>query len=164
MLPPESNPERRQVKVNSRHRLHHAAELPALGQAGNMVFCAYISPAGEHESSTAPGPAPACAQRVTLASLQDIAGRLMQAGRADVQQCVRPKLIRLQKTTRITVDIQTIQTLCGVCHFVVSGLRPLPLAEFAGRVGVYQTETFRGLRSAAPELDQSCIGLEALLR
>lgn len=46
MLPPESNPERRQVKVNSRHRLHHAAELPALGQAGNMVFCAYISPAG----------------------------------------------------------------------------------------------------------------------
>lgn len=47
MLPPESNPERRQVKVNSRHRLHHAAELPALGQAGNMVFCAYVSPAGQ---------------------------------------------------------------------------------------------------------------------
>lgn len=47
MLPPESNPERRQVKVNSRHRLHHAAELPNLGRAGNAVFCAYVSPAGE---------------------------------------------------------------------------------------------------------------------
>ncbi len=46
MLPAESNPERRQVKVNSRHRLHHAAELPALGNAGNLVFCAYVSPAG----------------------------------------------------------------------------------------------------------------------
>jgi hypothetical protein len=38
------------------------------------------------------------------------------------------------------------------------------LSASAGRVGVYQTETFRGLRTAAPELDQSCIGLEALLR
>ena len=39
------------LQVNSRHRLHHAAELPALGAAGNMVWTVYVSSAGEQRQT-----------------------------------------------------------------------------------------------------------------